>query len=92
MVGCGIKVCVVKCNLRSLCGKLQFIHNKFSCKTKELILLFSTIISVSERCHITDFRYHYDEAKIVKTEPLSLGKVVVANQCLKSMVKYNILV
>lgn len=45
------------------------------------------VIFITEPCHISDFRYHYDQTKIVKTEPLSLGKVVVANQCLKSMVR-----
>ena len=35
------------------------------------------------KCHLTDLRYDYGNAKIIKTEPLSLGKVVVANQCAK---------
>ena len=49
--------------------------------TKNVYSMFSA------RCHIVDFRYQYDRAKIIRSEALSLGKVVVANQCSKARKK-----
>ena len=42
-----------------------------------------TIIYVLAKCYVVDFKYEYEKAKIINTEPHSLGKTVVANQCSK---------
>ena len=40
-------------------------------------------IYILAKCYVVDFKYQYDRAKIINTEPHSLGKTVVANQCSK---------
>ena len=50
---------------------LEFIGNIY----KQLYIL--------AKCYVVDFKYQYDKAKIINTEPHSLGKTVVANQCSK---------
>ena len=46
-------------------------------------------IYILAKCYVVDFKYQYEKAKIINTEPHSLGKTVVANQCSKVIYSIN---